>query len=978
MWDLEPRNESDSNATVSISYVDDYDDDYTYYQSVGFDNYIPKTINPGPWLLIITTIICLSTIYILPCIVIVGKRIQKRKLNNKNKENELLEINNNVNDDEEVATCSKFEKHNRHRHHYEEDENTKTTHNTHTKRSTTASSVIGSLISSPGQQAKSAISGVESAVYSTMSNGVGAVRRRRRHNRGGNRHFHKENKERKLLKCLQYERTYEKQQLLLLNNSEKKFNKSAAMRKKWSDVQSDFGPNNTARLSPLSSSSMQEKDDNTNNNAHHQHHRIAKSELVGGVTTSTPIKSISTLTSLKHRYPILHKRTPSPTQSYLSKIIDDISPNDAADANDPGIIPPCMQTTYTVDSTSENSNHSSGLNKNKEYSICCGNNALWHPKTIKSAWIGLVTLSEYDSEMSRLVKLTIPFAFNSIFEASMEVIFAIIIGKLMGTDALTTFVVVDIFLGTTSEFIGGIIDAQITLLSHAIGAGNNYLAGQYVQISTISYVLLQMPAILFWRYTIYSLIIWLGFDNSIATYAQQYANVAVFCDLVAGISEGIHSILEVTDHENFSAIMDFIQGILNLAIAFCLLYIKGPQNTTLMDLAYLDLIMEIIFTLITVIYCGFYRIWLKPFIPGMMKNFAFKNTVALKNVISTAVPLSIGSLLSYGEWEILTIFSAFMGPAEVTTWSILGTIWDTFEATTEGIGDAAEVRVAYHLGKGNPNMARLSSYKSVYIGVVISFIITSIFFMIGYDLPTLFTNDTTLILMINQLLPFIGIGNICMTFGLVCWALIGGQGRYKLATFIQFITSWGVTMPLAAFMTYVCNFNLKGITASVILGYMCTGSVMSFVILTSDWDGLSKVIMDLNAITGECESSDDEDSSSSSSSSNSSSSSSSSSSNSSSSSSNNDDILLAYRSIGTPSAISTASSKSSMSSSSSSSSSDPSSHVSSINPGSNSSGSYVEKMMRSGLFSSRSFDQRFDEEKPTPKINNVEDVLHSY
>lgn len=163
--------------------------------------------------------------------------------------------------------------------------------------------------------------------------------------------------------------------------------------------------------------------------------------------------------------------------------------------------------------------------------------------------------------MSRLVKLTIPFAFNSIFEASMEVIFAIIIGKLMGTDALTTFVVVDIFLGTTSEFIGGIIDAQITLLSHAIGAGNNYLAGQYVQISTISYVLLQMPAILFWRYTIYSLIIWLGFDNSIATYAQQYANVAVFCDLVAGISEGIHSILEVTDHENF------------IKFSYCILFI---------------------------------------------------------------------------------------------------------------------------------------------------------------------------------------------------------------------------------------------------------------------------------------------------------------------------------------------------------------------------------------------------------------------
>ena len=121
---------------------------------------------------------------------------------------------------------------------------------------------------------------------------------------------------------------------------------------------------------------MQQKDDNRNNNAHHQHHRIAKSELVDGVTTSTPMKSIPTLTSLKHRYLMLHKITPSSKQSHLSKIIDDMPPNDVADDNDSGIIPPCILTTYAVDSTSKNSNHSSGLNKNKECSMCCGNNTL--------------------------------------------------------------------------------------------------------------------------------------------------------------------------------------------------------------------------------------------------------------------------------------------------------------------------------------------------------------------------------------------------------------------------------------------------------------------------------------------------------------------------------------------------------------------------------------------------------------------------
>ena len=43
-------------------------------------------------------------------------------------------------------------------------------------------------------------------------------------------------------------------------------------------------------------------------------------------------------------------------------------------------------------------------------------------------------------------------------------------------------------------------------------------------------------------------------------------------------------------------------------------------------------------------------------------------------------------------------------------------------------------------------------------------------------------------------------------------------------------------------MTRVCDLNLKGVAASIILGHVCAGSVMSFVILISDWDCLSKVL----------------------------------------------------------------------------------------------------------------------------------------
>lgn len=204
------------------------------------------------------------------------------------------------------------------------------------------------------------------------------------------------------------------------------------------------------------------------------------------------------------------------------------------------------------------------------------------------------------------------------------------------------------------------------------------------------------------------------------------------------------------------------------------------------------------------------------------------------------------------------MFASYLGPAEVSAWAILGYIWETFEASTEGIGDGAEVRVAYHLGKGNPEMAYISSQKSLLLGTIFACFITSVFFIIGDTLPIWFTTDPVLQHMIKDLIPLVGIGNITMTFGMMCWAIIGAQGRYRLATLTAFVASWSVTMPLAAVMTYVFFFDLKGITAAVVIGYACAGTVMSYIVLRSDWARLSKIIVELNQITGEVESSDSE------------------------------------------------------------------------------------------------------------------------
>lgn len=243
-----------------------------------------------------------------------------------------------------------------------------------------------------------------------------------------------------------------------------------------------------------------------------------------------------------------------------------------------------------------------------------------------------------------------------------------------------------------------------------------------------------------------------------------------------------------------------------------------------------------------------------------------QNTLAVKTVIRTALPLAFGQLLQYGEWELLTFFVGVLGPAEVTAWGIAGAVWDTLETLTEGFGDAGEIRVAFHLGSGMPAKAKLASYKTILVACICATVFTSVLWIVGEDLAKLLTPDPTLQRLLIEVLPLMGIGNIALTAGSVSWALVGAQGRYRLATCVVFVSSWLVTLPLAAVLTIALKVNLEGVAGAVVIGFSVAGTTLLYILIRSDWERLSRIVVELNASmdpsdsSSESESDDDEES----------------------------------------------------------------------------------------------------------------------
>lgn len=213
----------------------------------------------------------------------------------------------------------------------------------------------------------------------------------------------------------------------------------------------------------------------------------------------------------------------------------------------------------------------------------------------------------------------------------------------------------------------------------------------------------------------------------------------------------------------------------------------------------------------------------------------FQHGKAVCNMIRTCVPLAFGSLLNNSRWVALAVFASHLGEAEVAAWAVMGRLWRVSDSLAEGIGEAAASRVAYHLGNNHPSLAKLFAYKAMILGLFGALISSATFYVYVDRIPALFTSDETLQSMMADALPYIGVGNAAFAFGYLCWFILGAQGKFKLGMWINFFASWGITIPLGFYFTWELNWDIQGLSAALVMGYVAMGTCLAYSALISDW-----------------------------------------------------------------------------------------------------------------------------------------------
>ena len=446
----------------------------------------------------------------------------------------------------------------------------------------------------------------------------------------------------------------------------------------------------------------------------------------------------------------------------------------------------------------------------------------------------------FDREYKRIIRLAIPFTCSAIAKTSSELFILGIISHTVGNDAMIAYAVTYSLVGITSTVMGGFHDSVSTLVGMAYGAENYTLAGQYVRTACLSYILGEIPMGIMWYFIISKVLHFMGYTEMIIDLAQNFVWLRIVINMMMGINQSILNFLSTVDYEKFANVVFCIGAIANASFVAIAAYLFNVNLTVLGLIIWVN--ASIMFLII--VFVPFYLGWMQKYENGLLRSFARTDIKVMKDVVKVALPLAFGALLAYAEWEILTFFAATLGPAEAAAWTVMGFVWDVFESTTEAIGDTSEVRVSYQLGKGRPAMAKLAAYKCMLLGLGVSGVISIIAISLSDVLPSLLTTDATLQAMLTEMFPIVALGNVTMSVGMVCWTVIGAQGRYHLSTTVALTVSFVVTIPLGAIMTIGLNIDPQGLVFAIFMGYTVTAMILFALILMSDWEKLSEKVQE--------------------------------------------------------------------------------------------------------------------------------------
>ncbi|GBL48904.1 hypothetical_protein [Candidozyma auris] len=211
-----------------------------------------------------------------------------------------------------------------------------------------------------------------------------------------------------------------------------------------------------------------------------------------------------------------------------------------------------------------------------------------------------------------------------------------------------------------------------------------------------------------------------------------------------------------------------------------------------------------------------------------------------RRMINLSIP---GVLMVEAEWlafEIITFVAFTFGTEVSAAQSIVSTTCVLLYQIPFALSITASTRIAWFIGAASESSALVATRAALYAAVCLGLVNATILFFFREFFASLFTNDKYVIRIASKVLIVGALYQINDFISCTTGGILRGQGRQKIAGYLNVISYYLIALPSALFFAFHFKLELLGLWLGMIIALFFVSVSQLYFVATSDWDHIIK------------------------------------------------------------------------------------------------------------------------------------------
>ncbi|KAE9395988.1 mate-domain-containing protein [Gymnopus androsaceus JB14] len=174
--------------------------------------------------------------------------------------------------------------------------------------------------------------------------------------------------------------------------------------------------------------------------------------------------------------------------------------------------------------------------------------------------------------------------------------------------------------------------------------------------------------------------------------------------------------------------------------------------------------------------------------------------------LATLLHLGLGGVgqtaTEWWAWELIGLAASLLGPKALAAQSVLLVSCSTTFQAPFALGVATSVRIGQLLGLAQPRLAKLAAYAAIFLGLAISLVFSTIFWVWRRKWAYLFNNDEDVAVMVASVLPLVALfqvfdGNAGITGG-----ILRARGKQGTGALLNLSAYYVIGLPFGIYLAF--------------------------------------------------------------------------------------------------------------------------------------------------------------------------------